>query len=120
MKAQFATIEALLSLFIATYALYACGHIISNSQQSLGLARGAISAKAAAYDLLVQILQNQSTRSCALSASSAMCMASYFAYYKEIYGVSDIGIIGAQGERANYSLAYCESVSNSIVCVGVS
>jgi hypothetical protein len=120
LKGQFATIEALSSLFIVMSVMCLSSQMINNSQQSLVLERGSISAKAAAYDLLMQILRNQTTRECATDTLNSTCMNGYSGYYKMIYGIDKIGVIQNQQEGNNYSNIYCESVSNSIVCVGVS
>jgi hypothetical protein len=122
LKGQFATIEALSSLLIAISVVCLGSQMINNSQQSLVLERGDASAKAAAYDFLVQLLHNQSTQRCAAIASIATngaCMNSYSDYYKMIYGVG-IVIIKDQQEEDNHPDVYCEGVSNSTVCFGVS
>ena len=120
MKGQFATIEALSSLFIVISTICLSSQIINGSQQSLTLERGDISAKAAAYDFFMQLLRNQSTQQCASNALNDTCMNNYSNYYKMIYGINRIGVIQNQQERNKYSNIYCESVSNSIVCFGVS
>ena len=117
MKAQFATIEAIIALSIALSAMYFGAESISAAQHSLFLERYNASSAAAAYDFLDQLEANYSTRQCIYNAQ---CQASYSAYYQRIYGIVRIGIIKGNSTAGNYSKVYCREVSNSTVCVGVS
>jgi len=94
MKAQFATIEAIIGLLLVVAALAFARVAINSHNGNAYVSRQAAASDFAAYDLINQLSQNASAMSCIdnYSVGDAPCLE----YYKPIYGLSsfDIFIVG--------------------------
>lgn len=122
MKAQFATLEALLSLAIAISAASAAGYMIASSGYALNAGHETISRSAAAYDFIMQLTLNRSSEEClAITESNgSSCLGSYAQYYRYVYGIKRIGVIGKNTPSYNYSEVYCSVGQSGQFCIGVS
>ncbi|MHB1830362.1 MAG: hypothetical protein ACYCO0_03125 [Candidatus Micrarchaeaceae archaeon] len=122
MKAQFATLEVLLSLAIVISAASATSYIISRSGYAFNAEHEAISRSAAAYDFIMQLTQNLTSEEClAITESNgSSCMDNYTQYYRYVYGIKRIGVIGKNASGYNYSDIYCSMGQEGQFCVGVS
>lgn len=122
MKAQFATLEALLSLAIAISAASATGYIIASSGYAFNAQREVISRSAAAFDFIMQVTQNRTSEECLAIAESngSNCLDSYMQYYRYVYGIKHIGVIGKNTTGYNYSEVYCSTGQSGQFCIGVS
>jgi hypothetical protein len=86
MKVQFASTEALLSLFLAvamlSFSAYSLNRLIFSSRESLGQ----ISSGMASYDFIAQFLGNSSERECVYLKGPSSCKIPY-GFYMEVYGL---------------------------------
>ncbi len=120
MKAQFATMEAILSLVIVVSSLALYSRTMPSMQEYLLHASQNASLSAASYDFISQMMENKSTYSCVTSSDPSPCMQNYSSYYQKIYGIKRIGIISGSSQSISYSKMYCGMISGNYLCVGVS
>ncbi len=120
MKAQFATIESIISLMIVISSLSLYARTLPSMQEYLIHAGQNASRAAASYDFINQILENTSTYNCVTSQNPSYCMQNYSKYYKEIYGIRSIGIMTGPNQSGAYLKTYCGTISGNYLCVGVS
>jgi hypothetical protein len=95
MRAQFATIEALVSLLVVLSAVSFVSWEISLNTRSVGAERSRIAQSMAAYDFFEQIAENKSTNDCAALSSAtrnAGCLNTTIDLYKEAFGISQFGV----------------------------
>jgi hypothetical protein len=122
LKAQFATLEALLSLTVVLSTASVAGGIIANSERSVGYERAGISRASAAYDFMMQLALNSSASECLsrFESEGSDCLNNYTQYYRYVYGIRQMGVIVPNASGYNYSEVYCSNGTSGLLCVGVS
>ena len=120
MKAQFATIESIISLMIVVASLSLYARTLPSMQEYLLHAGQNASLAAASYDFINQIRENVSTYNCVTSQDPSSCIQNYSKYYKALYGIRSIGIITGSNPSGAYLETYCGMISGNYLCIGVS
>ncbi len=125
MKAQFATIEALLSLFAAIVAL-AFVHSASNGIGArIDSARSSLDASLASYDFNEQLRYDPRLQWCVAQygAGNTSCFSAYVKYYAQAYGLGYFGIgLGSSFGLPAWAFVNCYPYlgkdGKSEICIG--
>lgn len=130
MRAQFATIEALISLVIVLSVSTFVARSISVNAANIYSESERLKASAADYDLLGQIEGNFSTRTCIASLSNVTdaCVAKLLDLYEKAYGMHfSLAVAGIRlGDAVSDGTTECVQMNLSAangfeaVCVGES
>ncbi len=128
MKAQFATVEAVVSLlFVLSLAVFCIKEAAAYAQSSFE-ARQGLATSIATYDLISQLMGNGTAKACAAvfaASGDSSCIAGYASAYESAYGLSSVALtIGNRtyGSMANSTVRcfpYNITGNVSIACIGV-
>ncbi len=125
MKAQFATIEALLSLFAVMIALALLHNASNGINAGMGSARSSLGASVAVYDFYQQLRYDPELQLCIAqySAGNKSCILAYEGYYAKAYNLGYFGIYlgGSYGLPASsFIRCYPYTVGSnwSEICIG--
>lgn len=99
MKAQFATIEAIVSLLLTIAVIGFVQMTINNSNGREYSARQLLAANLASYDFISQISENQSVAECVNSyiIGNKKCLLNYIQEYVSIYGLNSFRVVLGDG-----------------------
>jgi hypothetical protein len=109
MKAQFATIEAIISLLLVVVFIGFAQTTINNSNGREYSARQLLVSNLASYDFINQISENYSSGECMNSyiAGNGTCLSRYMQDYISIYGLSSFRVIFGKGNFSEEGKTTC-------------
>ncbi len=122
MRAQFATIEALMALTLALSTATAISQALGTYQHDYNSQYSNLSMAVAAHDFIQQMSSNATAQYCmdGYAQDHSGCMSNYTGYYMSVYGLSAIGVV-EQSAGYNYSKVYCGAPGGyNLICIGVS
>jgi hypothetical protein len=129
MRAQFATIEALISLLAVLFVITFVSAQISLSNRTAYFARSGLVQGMAVYDAFDQIADNSSANRCAslaVATEDAPCLAGMVASYKEAFGLREFSVVlagvsagdaGVDGTRVCAPVRLASLNETSEVCI---
>ena len=99
MKAQFAVLEAIISLTVAISITIFCVNAISSEGRASAISETQLRLSAAEYDFIEGIYGNVSMSACMKSyvSGNTGCMAKYERYYERTYGLASFHVAGENG-----------------------
>jgi len=101
MKAQFAMIESVLSLFAILSAVSLVASQMNANSMNLNLQRGGAQRAIAVYDIMTAIQNNASANVCVLS--SPECAKSLASEYIGVFGINSLGFtFGVSPTNSSY------------------
>lgn len=113
MKAQFATIESLISLSLIIAFIYFGSTLLNGSNASFYSSSKTLSLNAAGYDFVHQLYQNQTFDYCFSQVNSSAryaCIENYLKEYAAVYQTNNIAFVVGNATFGN------SSQTNSILC----
>ena len=122
MKAQFATIEALVALSITLSTILLTESLLNLSAFTFNHQNSELKLIAAVYDIESQITQNSTISTCInRSYNKTSCLKNFTVYYDALYGISKINVISNGTFTPNNNTeAFCTMhEGGSKICVQV-
>lgn len=101
MKAQFATIEAIMALLVVIAVAAFTGNAINRLNTDAYSAREALASSFAVYDFLNQASSNRSLEECMALylTGNQTCASGYLEIYRSLYGLRSFGIALGNGSE---------------------
>lgn len=122
MKAQFATIEAVASIFMAFSAAATISYMLNGYPAQYNSDRHNLSMAIAATDFMRDLSANALANECLVAYLSinSPCMRNYSSEFEKVYGINNISVVNGNDTLQQYNI-YCSSVSEmGLLCIGVS
>lgn len=94
MKAQLASMEAIMVLLLVVASLAFARNVLGSLSRDASPARGTLSSAMAIYDFLDMVERNYTAAAClhAYGSGNTTCMDAYIAEYKAVYGLDAFGV----------------------------
>ena len=123
MKAQFATVEAIISLVTVIAAIGVLNAQINNYVNGEYSARRSLELTLATSDFLVQLTHNVSLQKCIqnVQTNNTTCILGYLNYYKKAYGLENFSIVFGNGSISSPNskcFPYNSAYGKSEICIG--
>jgi len=123
-KAQFATVEALLSLILVVGITLSASMILNSYSSENYIASRETSAAAEIYDIESNANVNATLKSCINYAAqgNTTCLGSYIQYYSHVYGQGGIVFVVNNRSVGSLSGAYeieCMPIEEGEACIEV-
>lgn len=123
MKAQFATVEAIMALAAVVMVIGVLNAQINSYAGGESGAKRSLELMFATSDFLAQLTNNASLQKCVQNAPTggSACMLGYLNYYKETYGLENLSIIFGNGSISlpnSKCFPYNSIHGASEICIG--